>query len=165
MNPFAAGEAASSTIRNKDGRNAWMVISVGPMDGSGVAYSHLLHSPARHLHGVYRERPSHHVSWSGLVAGAAECGGGTRSGAHDRGGLSRITTKKYSAASHRRPGGLRQCRKRRECGCPQNPVAHGHHRTFGQPEFCIGGGHAGAGHVAHTESSRPSLDNPDSSYS
>src|SRR5271168_3919243 len=133
MNPFVAGEAASSTIKNKDGRNAWMVVSAGPMDGRGVAYSHLLHSAARHLHGVHRERPSHHVSWSGLVAGAAECGGGTRSGAHDRGRLSRITTEKYSAASDRRPGGLRQCRKRRERGRPQSAVAHGSDRTFGQP--------------------------------
>src|SRR5277367_3345062 len=109
MNPFVAGEAASSTIRNKDGRNAWMVISVGPMDGSGVAYSHLLHPAARHLHGVHRERSPHHVSWGGLVAGAAECGRGTRSGAHDRGGLSRFATEKHSAASDRWPGRLCQC--------------------------------------------------------
>src|ERR1700733_10247473 len=165
MNPFAAGEAASSTINNKDGRNAWMVISVGPLDGSGVAYSHLLHSAAWHLHGVHRKRPSHHVSWFGLVAGAAECGGGPRSGAHDRGGVSRITAKKYSAASDRRPGRLRQCRERRACGREQSTVAHGIDRTYGQPQFCTGGGHAGAGDVSHAEPSRPAVDNPGSSDS
>ena len=132
------------------------------MDGSGVAYSHLLHSAARHLHGLHRERPSHHVSWSGLVAGAAERGGGPRSGAHDRGCLSRITTEKYSAAADWRPGGLCQCGERGERGRPQSAVAHGRDRAFGQPEFCPGGRHAGAGHVAYTQSPRTALDNPDS---
>src|ERR1700732_803855 len=105
MNPLLANESASSTMKYKDGCNAWMVVSLRAMDGCGVAHSHLLHSAAWHLYGLHRKRSSHHVSWCGLVAGAAGCRGCPRSGTHDRGRLSRTAATQYSAAANRWPGG------------------------------------------------------------
>src|SRR3984885_15536482 len=108
MNPLLANESASSTMRSKDGCNAWMVVPFRAVDGCGVAHSHLLHSAARHLYGLHRERSSLDVSWSGLVGGGAGRSRGARGGAHDRRCLSRVAAAEYFAAPNWRPGGLRQ---------------------------------------------------------
>src|ERR1700734_4234957 len=99
MNPQPPLPGESSTMKSKDGCNARMVVPPGPMDGCGVAHSHLLHSAARRLYGLHRERSSFHFSRRGLMAGAVGRGCGARSSAHDRGCVSRITTEKYSLAA------------------------------------------------------------------
>src|ERR1700722_12337340 len=103
MNPLLANESASSTMRSKDGCNAWMVVPFREMDGCGVAHSHLLHSAARHLYGVHRERSSLRVPRCRFVAADPGRGRGARGGPYDRGCLSRVAAAKYSAAADRRP--------------------------------------------------------------
>ena len=160
MNPLLANGSSRSTMKCKDGCNAWMVVPLRAMDGCGVAHSHLLHSAARHLYGLHRERSSHHVSWCGLVAGAAGCGGRPRSGAHDRGRLSRIAAAQYPAAADWWPGGLRQRGERGARRRQQSAMAHGPDRAAVQSHVCPGGRHARSWHVAYAQSSGAALDYP-----
>src|SRR5580692_9351802 len=99
MNPQPSLPGESSTMKSKDGCNAWMVVPPGPMDGCGVAHSHLLYPAARCLYGLHRERSSLHLSRRGLMAGAVRRGCGARSSAHDRGCVSRIAAEKYPLAA------------------------------------------------------------------
>src|ERR1700745_3141319 len=158
MNPLLANEAASSTMKCKDGCNAWMVVPLRAMDGCGVAHTHLFHSAARHLYGLHRECSSHHVSWCGLVAGAAGCGGRPRSGAHDRGRLSRAAATQYPAAADWGPGGLSETGERGTRRCQQGAMAHGPDRSAVQSYVCRSRRNARARHVADAESSGAALD-------